>query len=362
MTNPTPKAAGEQSPSALTIVAIGEGADADRWERAFRGVEGVNVARTSTGADAPSADAAVFAAPVPEMHTAIKRALLAGQHVFVGMPLALSAPQLLAIDASARARRRAVIIDNGTFADERIAFARKMVCGRQALWRPRYIRSMRAGASASSLDELAIADIGNVLQLSGGVPSYVTAIAPRLDDESGGAGAAMMTLAFDGGHIATIDVSTIEPEPQHVIVVACDGRTLRVDAHDTRAPLQIQASGGHRGPQSGAWAETISEHPTHQTSDRVARVADAFVSAVRSQDAGASNLREIADAALVWERARASIALGGERLSIDADEQAAARPLLRLIEGGGRRHRSRHAPSLSLIGDRPTPPTPLNSA
>jgi hypothetical protein len=169
----------------------------------------------------------------------------------------------------------------------------------------------------------------------------VSAIAPRIDDESGPGDAALVTLAFDGGPAARVDVSFIEPGLRQEIVIACDGRSVVLDAFDARAPLQIQASARHRGPQRDAaqWAETVSEHPVAETGSRIARAAETFVAAVRKGDAAATNARDVATAAQVWETARASIERGGEMLALTPSSPLAraVRPALQLIEGGGHR-------------------------
>ena len=87
-----------------------------------------------------------------------------------------------------------------------------------------------------------------MLALAGGMPSRVSAFAPRVDDETGAADAAMVTLSFDGGSVAQLDVSLVEPMLRQEIAIACDGRTIVLDALDQRAPLQIRAAARHRGP------------------------------------------------------------------------------------------------------------------
>ncbi len=347
------------------ITVAGDGPDADAWARALRGVEFVEVQRVAAATDdellealsRPGVDAVAFVPPVPEMPNAVKRAVMARRHVLVAGPVALGSRQLLALDDLARRRERVILFDTGNLADERLAFVRKMTGGPQALWRPRYIRSLRTGVHGrASLDDLAVADIAAVLSIAGGAPSRVSAVAPRIDDESGPGDAALVTLAFDGGPAARVDVSFIEPDLRQEIVVACDGRSVVLDAFDTRAPLQIQASARHRGPQrdAGQWAETVSEHPVVETGSRIARAAETFVAAVRKGDAGATNARDLATAAHVWETARESIERGGEMLALTPSSPLAraVRPALQLIEGGGHRVESSSIPELTVVGRR----------
>jgi len=345
-----------------TITVVGAGAEADAWARALRGVEGVETERVAaagedellTSLSRPDVDAVAFTAAVPDLPGLIRQAVMARRHVLVAGPTALSSAQLLALDELARRRERAILFDTGALGDERLAFVRKMTGGPQGLWRPRYVRSLRTGVHGpATLDELAIADLAIVLSLVAGTPAEVSALSPRADDEAGAADVAMVTVSFDGGPVARVDVSTVEPWLRQEIVVACDGRTVVVDALDARAPLQIHAATRHHGPQRDAqWAETVSEHPIGDAGNRQARVADLFVAAVRGHDASVTNARDLADAALVWEKARESMARGGEGVSIGGP-MSVARPVLQLIHGGGRRVEAA-VPELTVVrGPRP---------
>jgi len=344
----------------ITIAVAGAGDDAERWTRAFRGADATHVERIGASDDdflatLASADVAAvaFTAPLADLQGAIRRALIAGRDVFVGTPVALASKQLLALDATARTRRKLLVFNTNRLADERFAFVRKMTGGSNALWHPRYVRSLRSGTHGdATLDELAIADIGAVLEVSGGVPSSVSAVAPRVDEESLAGDVAMVTMMFDGGAVGRVDVSLIEPELRQELTIACDGRTMVLDAFDLRAPLQIHAAARHRGASgNGAlWSETVSEHPLAELGDATARAAEAFIRALRARDLPASNASAIASAALVWETARTSIASGGEVIAVAVahvpDEK---RPTLKLIRGGG--HTVAHAaPALTLVG------------
>lgn len=356
----------------ITIALAGGDDQAERWARAFRGASGVAVERIGGSDDdflamlaRGDVVAVAFTAPMADLQGAIRRALISGRDVFVAGPVALASKQLLALDATARARRKLLVFNTNRLADERFAFIRKMTGGPNALWRPRYVRSLRTGAHAeATLDELAVADIGAVLEVTGGVPSAVSAVAPRVDDESGAADVAMVTMMFDGGSIGCVDVSLAEPELRQELTIACDGRTMVLDAYDLRAPLQIHAGARHRGPQRGGgqWSETVSEHPLAEMGDATARAAEAFIQALRANDARASNGSDIASAALVWETARTSIARGGEPVALALDDvPEEKRPTLKLIRGGGHSVATHPAPALTLVGAA-EPESPRNTA
>jgi predicted dehydrogenase len=354
------------SSETLKITVAVRGDEAERWVRALRGCDGASAEPVALNTsddllEALARDdvaAIAFAGDTGDLAGAVKRALMANRHVFVYGPSAISSKHLLALDALARRRGRVLLFDVEGLGDERAAFLRKTTSGPRAIWRPWYVRSLRTGASSAPLDALAIADIGFVVSLLG-MPARVAAVAPRLDDESGAIGVAMLTLLFEGGTAARIDVSLVEPEPRHEVTIACDGRTIVLDAYNARSPLRIEGNARHRTPQlrgeSAAWAETIAEHPLADTADRLAGAAAAFVTAARARDAAASNAHELADATRVWERSRASITSGGAPVEVEPAQ--AERPKLKLIVGGGHVDVSAPAPELTVIGGtRPAAP------
>jgi len=341
----------------VTLTVSGAGDDAERWTRAFRAVEGVAVERVDEGEDAaladlsqPGRDATVMTAPHPDVAGAIRRAALAGRHVFFAGAHGLGSKQLVALGDLARRRNRAIVFDEGVLGDEQLAFVRKMTSGPNALWRPRYLRALRTGDRGSTLDAVAVAELARVLAAAGDLPSMVSAVTPRVDDESGTADVAFITLWFEGGPVARVDVSLLEPQLRHELVIGCDARTLVLQPLDREAPLLIRAAAQHRGPRRGGdWAETVTEHPVGEPRERSQCAAEAFVAALRAGDVSLTNAEEAARAALTWERARASIARDGEPLRIDDLHPDTQRPAFEVIRGGGHATGERSAPRLTLV-------------
>jgi hypothetical protein len=162
----------------------------------------------------------------------------------------------------------------------------------------------------------------------------------------------MITLAFDGGQIARVDVSRLEPQPRLEITVACEGRTIALDGIDAPTSLRIHAAGRHRGPHRGTqWAETVTEYPVDDAAPPEGRIADKFVAAVRRGDAGGTNARTLAHAALVWETARMSMSRAGEALPPAASSGLVEprRPALQLIRGGGHATEGHPPPDLTVV-------------
>jgi hypothetical protein len=286
--------------------------------------------------------------------------VLAGFDVFVTEAPSLASMQFTSFAELARRRGKIIAFHEPLVADERSRFVRRMTRGPQALWRARYLRSQRCGEGIA-LDAAAIEEVRLALELLGGAAESVTAVAPSTDHE-GSLDAAMITLLLDNGAIASIAISAVEPEPQRRTVIACDGRTITIDALDARAPLEIRAASRHRGPQAGeGWAEVISEFPPALEADPVAMGAERFVNAVRARDREATNAAPLAVAAAIWEAARRSIAEGGEPQDLTPQREATERPALRLIAGGGRGGGGTPVPHLTVVRNEPIPFEPAST-
>ncbi len=341
-----------------TIALAGSGDNADHWAKVLRGCEGVQLERLSADADGlleslsrPGIHAIAFAASTGDLAGAVRRSVLAGRHVLIAGGAALTSKQLLALADLSSRRGRSIVIEDGVVADDQLAFVQKMTSGANPLWRPRSQRALSTGCGADArLDEVATAEIGRVLAVAGGLPSSIAAWSPRIDDESGAAEAVMMTLRFDGGLVARVDVSLVEAAVRRELVIACDARTIVLQPLNREASLLIQAGGRHRGPKRpGPWAETVSEHPVGDRPDRASAVAEFFVDAIRSGRPATTNAEEAARGALTWERARASIARDGEPIAVSPSSQFAGRPNLEVIEGGGHTCAAQEAPRLTLV-------------
>ena len=147
-------------------------------------------------------------------------------------------------------------------------------------------------------------------------PARVSAFAPRVDDESGAAGRrdahAGVRRRAGGPH---------RRQPGRAagcaseIAVACDGRTIVLDALDARAPLQIHAANRHHGPEAGGLGRDRERAPGVRGRATAPRgVASSFVSAARARDASAATQPSSRPRPRVWEKARESMARGGELL------------------------------------------------
>ena len=173
--------------------------------------------------------------------------------------------------------------------------------------------------------------MSRALALCDGLPSRVSALGTRFDAESGSDGAATIALGFDDEFLVRLDVSVGEVERRDEMTLACAGRTVSMDRMDGHSFVRI-ASGGSPEARRGTMIEVVSP----RTTDRMREAAVEFVAAIRDAG-GASNAREVAASALIWETARASMARGGDPLALPANHPLVgkSRPSLHVIEGGG---------------------------
>lgn len=234
------------------------------WSRALASLAGVHVAPAPADSDelaellrSDDIDGLVLSEAAADAMALITHALEAGKHVLVTARAALTARQARSLHRLALDRGRMLLFASGGVGDARLAFVRRMVAGVNGLWRPRYLRLLDTG-DERPLPEAAFDDIATVLSLMGARPASVSAVAPRVDDESGGPDAMMITLAYAVGPVARIDVSGLEATHRCELVLACDTRTAVIDVRDERAPLQVLAVTRRGG--EGGWRETIREY------------------------------------------------------------------------------------------------------
>ena len=280
----------------------------------------------------------------------VKRAVIARKHVLVATGIADS-HQLILLDELARNRECVLLFDACGLADEALDAVRATVRDEHPIRRPRYIRAHRSVPGATALEGSALDAVSRVLTLTGGLPAYVGALAPRFDDEDEDPSLVGITLRFESGLVARLDVISMEPEAEDTITIMCEGRTTVVDSDNAVAPVRV-LSATRRGDaeRTGGPASLKSEQLAIAPGSREERVASAFVEAVRSRQP-LCNARELASAALVWETAMASLARGGEMIALSSTHPliAVSRPQLQVIQGGGNTVESASVPRLRLV-------------
>lgn len=338
MTSRRPRAVAG-TPGTTAIGVVGGDELGRRWRQSLLGIEGIRIEHfsTSSGEDLATAfterslQAIVLASPESNVLALAKRALVSRCHVMMAGYGAVDSKHVLELQELARGRRLSLLFDTGGFADEGIEFARRMTRGDEPIWRRRYLRALRCETSEVSLDAVGLDAMSRLLALCDGLPVKVSALATRFDAESGIDGAATVALGFEGDFLARLDVSLMEAERRDEITMACEGRTALVERANGHSAVQI-ATSASRDARHALTIEVVSPGGA----DRLQEAAAEFVATVRKRT-HASNTRDIAGAALVWETARASMARGGDSLPLPSNHPliATSRPSLQVIEGGG---------------------------
>ncbi len=170
----------------------------------------------------PTIDAIAVATPVPTHFPLARKALLAGKHVFVEKPLALSGAEADALVDLADERRRVLMV--GHLLEYHPAFtAIKELMASGDLGTIRHIRCSRLNFGKLRMEEnvlwsFAPHDLSLILRLAGEEPRRVDARGyrilgtPRED-------AVHVDLEFPSGLSAHVHVSWLEPEKLHQFVV-----------------------------------------------------------------------------------------------------------------------------------------------
>lgn len=354
----TSRAAIETAIEPFTAV-VGDHASTEVWARALRAADAPHPRVFQSADDFINelADAALIAiciaSPIRDLGAVIKRAAIARKHMLVVPPLADSR-QLLLLDELARNRARVLLFDACGAGDAALEAVRDAALDEHPLRRPRYIRIQRSAPSVDALEAVAIEAVSRVLALTPGLPAFVGAIGPRFESDADRdlSGLTSITLRFEAGLVARIDASSLEIEDTDAITVMCEGRTTVIERDHHVAPVRVLTA---LRRQEADGVRTRVEVPAVEIQPHEMAATTAFVESMQSQQP-TSNARELAAAALVWETARKSLALGGEMLELRETHPLIAtnRPQLQLIRGGGHTVENVAAPRLRVVrGGRP---------
>lgn len=362
----------------IGIGVVGEDGPAGEWAAALARLPAVRVQRDggeakagreatagserSVGTDSlgdPAAIQAIVVAEAADPFGAARRALLEGRHVLVGGSFSLGAAQVAALQNLAERQRLILAFREDRRYQPAFVFLARMVAGPNPLWPPLYIRLLRVVCPSPGLhlqvESLANAEIASILRLVGATPQAVAAAGCRRRG-SGELDAAFISLFFAGGLVAQATVSRAEAIPHGELTLVAEDRTVTIDIDDSdlRAPLRIA---------SGAKGRRLASHlpcPVRRrldagrrpsgvsTPDPLGEQARAFVQAVGGSEGDVGNAGLWAQAALTWETARESMALGGGRQPLPpwpSRPEQTKTPSLRVIQGG--------ASGRATIGPRP---------
>lgn len=167
-------------------------------------------------------DAVVVATPDALHADMARRALVAGKHVLVEKPMAMSASDATQLAETARAESR--VLMTGHILRYHAAF-QGLMAALPGLGTLRHVTARRmhmaGGAPRHALWDLGPHDLSMILAVTGELPSRVSALT-QCETAPGRPQAGHISLEFDGGLGADIAFSNIHPVKLHQLCVASD--------------------------------------------------------------------------------------------------------------------------------------------
>ena len=191
---------------------------------------------------APGVDAVAVAVPSRAHHAVARRALLAGRHVLVEKPMALSVAEgSELVDIAGRAWL-VLMAGHVLVHHPAVARARDLIAAGE-LGRVLYLHATRVGFGTVRPDEsvwwsVAPHDVAIALHLFDAVPKVVSATGAgylqiRQHDVAFG------TLTFGDGRLAHVHASWLAPEKRRVLTVVGSHKMLTFDELDRDRPLRL---------------------------------------------------------------------------------------------------------------------------
>jgi predicted dehydrogenase len=192
--------------------------------------------------EAPEVEAVAVAVDSLRHHAVAKRALLAGRHVLVEKPMALSLAEGAELAELAERQGLVLMVGHVLLHHPGIERARALVRDGE-LGRVLYLHATRVGfgtvrASESAWWSIAPHDIAATLYLFDAVPTTVSAtgagyLQMRLHDVAFG------TMTFGDGRVAHVHVSWLAPEKKRLLTVVGSHKMLTFDETDAERPLRV---------------------------------------------------------------------------------------------------------------------------
>ncbi|MDB4979595.1 MAG: putative oxidoreductase [Myxococcales bacterium] len=207
-------------------------------------------------------DAVAVAVDSPRHEEVARRALVAGRHVLVEKPMALSvAAGEGLVDLAAR-ERLVLMVGHVLLHHAGIARARALIAAGE-LGRVLYLQATRVGfgtvrPAESAWWSVAPHDVAVALDLFGAVPATVSATGAgylRADAPD----VAFGTLRFDDGRLAQLHVSWLAPEKQRALTVVGSKKMLTFDEADREHPLRLFDRAFAPHPTSSGFVRCIGD-------------------------------------------------------------------------------------------------------
>jgi predicted dehydrogenase len=217
--------------------------DPERRARAGAAYEGIALAGDVEELLAsPEIEAVAVAVDSPRHHAVAKRALLAGRHVLVEKPMALSLADAGELIELAEKRGLVLMVGHVLLHHPGLERARALLAAGE-LGNVLYLHATRVGFGTirpgeSAWWSIAPHDVAAALYLFDAVPATVSATGAgylqlRQHDVAFG------TLTFADGRIAHVHVSWLAPEKRRLLTVVGSHKMLTFDETDAERPLRV---------------------------------------------------------------------------------------------------------------------------
>jgi len=296
-------------------------------------------------------DAILFSEPAGDPFSLLKRALLCGKHVMASSALPVSSRQLRELTRLAGKQGRLLM-----FAEERLyhpalVFLRRMLSAKSGLWHLQYLRGLSTPGTSNGnslpITSLALEELALCARLIEAHPEAVSAVACHAPGHAEPT-AMFLSLTYGEGKVASLQISLAEAQEARQWALATASKTALVDECDPRAPLKIISSNSAAITNSLLRADPpvpLSDWPGESTITPPVTPADPtmeqcrhFVESALKRNLNEGNARFWSEVASAWEAAEQSTALSGMPVTVapsSGQDQARARPKLRLIRGRG---------------------------
>lgn len=202
----------------------------------------------------PEVDAVAVAVDSPRHHEVARQVLLAGRHVLVEKPMALSLADASELCALARERSRVLMVGHVLLHHPAVLHARELIAA-GALGQVLYLHAARVAFGTVRPNEsawwsVAPHDIAVALHLLDAVPVTVSATAgsflqPEHPDIAFG------TLRFGDGRLAHVHVSWLAPAKHRALTVVGTRRMLTFDETSDDRPLLVHDRAIEAAPGGG---------------------------------------------------------------------------------------------------------------
>jgi predicted dehydrogenase len=275
----------------------------------------------------PAVDAVAVAVDAPNHFALARAALEAGRHVFVEKPLALSVEEAETLCALADRRGRTLMVGHLLLYHPAIVTTRSLI-DRGELGELLYMYARRVNLgivreSENAWWSLAPHDIAVALHLARGVPAQVNVMgASYLQRERGIEDIAFATLRFEGGFLAHLHVSWLDPHKRRSLTVVGSRQMLTFDDTVTTEKLRIYDKSAMPRPGHTTYAEGVGVRSGTVVSPILPNVeplrleCDHFLECVRTGERPRSDGRQGLAVVKVLEAGQRSMRLGGQPVEV----------------------------------------------